>query len=300
MTATWRRRLTVLGFMSPWIIGLSAFKIYPVLASFYFSFTSYDLTTAPRWVGLANYELAFTNDTVFWTAVRNTAWIIGIAVPTKILFALGLALLLSRIRRGSSIYRTLIYLPAMVPMVAAGLSFTYLLNAAGPLNRLLGVLHLPQPQWFADPAWAKPGLTVIMLWAAGNTMVILLAAVLDVPRHLYEAAELDGAGPVRRFSHVTLPIISPVLYFALLTGIIDGFQYFTQAYVTALAVSADAVLGSPENSTMFYMTWLYQQGFSYFKMGYASMLAWVLFLAILVVTALLVASSRRWVHYSGG
>lgn len=300
MSMKLRRRLTVLAFMSPWIIGFCAFVVYPMLASFYFSFTSYDLSGSPRWVGLSNYRLAFTDDPVFWTAVRNTFWMIGIAVPAKVLFALGVSMMLVRIRRGSGFYRTLVYLPAMVPMVAAGLSFTYLLNAAGPLNRLLDALNLPQPLWFNDPDWAKPGLTMIMIWAAGNTMVILLAALLNVPKHLYEAAELDGAGAVHRFGHVTLPMISPVLYFSLLIGIIEGFQYFTQAYVTSRAISADAVLGSPENSTMFFATWLYQQGYSYFQMGYASTLAWILFVALFVVTALLVRTSRRWVHYSGG
>lgn len=300
MSITLRRRLTVVAFMSPWLVGICAFVVYPMLASLYFSFTSYDLMSAPDWIGLANYRFALTGDPVFWQSIRNTGWMIVIAVPAKIAFALAVSLLLSHIRRGSSVYRTLIYLPAMVPMVAAGLSFTYLLNASGPLNQLLDRLHLPQPLWFNDPAWAKPGLAVIMLWACGNTMVILLAALLDVPQHLYEAAELDGAGSIRRFVHVTLPTISPVIYFALLTGIIDGFQYFTQAYVTSLAISADAVLGSPENSTMFFMTWLYQQGFSYFKLGYASALAWILFLAILLVTIALVTASRRWVHYSAG
>lgn len=295
-----RRRLTILAFMSPWIVGFCAFIVYPMLASLYFSFTSYDMSGPPRWVGFSNYRTALAGDPVFWRAVGNTAWMVAIAIPARILFALGVSLLLVRIKRGASIYRTIIYLPAMVPMVAAGLSFTYLLNANGPLNRFLGFLHLPQPLWFNDPSWAKPGLALIMVWAAGNTMVLLLAALLDVPRHLYEAAEIDGGGAWVRFRHVTLPMISPVLYFAVLMGVIEGFQYFTQAYVTSLAISADGILGSPENSTMFYGTWLYQQGYAYFNMGYASTLAWLLFLALFVVTLLLIRTSRRWVHYSGG
>lgn len=285
--------------MSPWIIGFCGLVVYPMLASLAFSFTNYDLLNTPRFVGLDNYVVALTGDPVVWAAIRNTLWMIAIAVPAKILFALGLALALAQLRAGSSVFRTLIYLPAMVPNVAAGLAFSYLLNAAGPLNQFLGWLGLPQPLWFHDPAWAKPGLMMIMIWAAGNTMVILLAAVLDAPRQLYEAAELDGAGAIRKFTAITLPSISPVLYFALLTGIIDGFQYFTQAYVTSLAVSGDsAVLGAPRNSTMFFMTWLYQQGFSYFKVGYASALAWILFVAIMAVTALLAARSRSLVYYA--
>lgn len=295
-----RRRLTVLAFMSPWIVGFTAFIIYPMLASLYFSFTRYDLSGPPRWIGLANYQMAFSTDPRFWTSVGNTAWMVLIAIPAKLLYALGVGLLLVRIRRGAGFYRTIIYLPAIVPMVAAGLAFTYLLNADGPLNRFLGLFGLPQPLWFTDPDYAKPGLSLIMLWAAGNTVVILLAALLDVPKQLYEAATIDGARSWSRFVHVTVPMISPVLYFALLTGIIEGFQYFTQAYVMAHAVSPDSTtLGTPEGSTLFYGTWLYQQGYQYFNMGYAAALSWLLFIAIFVVTILLIRAQRRWVHYSG-
>lgn len=295
-----RRRLIVLAFMSPWIIGFIAFVLYPMVASLYFSFTDYDLTRAPHWVGLHNYWLLFTQDPVFWQAVRNTAWMVVIAVPAKILFALALSLIIVRIRRGAGIYRTVAYLPSIVPMVAAALSFIYLLNPAGPLDRLLGAVGLPKPLWFADPQWSKPGLAIIMVWAAGNTMVILLAALLDVPTDLYEAADIDGAGSWTRFYRITVPTISPVLYFALLAGIIEGFQYFTQAYVASKAISGAGTLGAPQNSLMFYGTWLYQQGYAYFHMGYASALAWILFLALFAVTLVLIRSSRRWVHYSGG
>ncbi|WP_028934577.1 carbohydrate ABC transporter permease [Pseudonocardia spinosispora] len=295
-----RRRLTVLAFLSPWLLGFAAFIGYPMLASLYFSFTSYTLGSAPHWVGLANYRLIFAGDPVFWQSMRNTAWIIGIAVPAKILFALGISVLLVRVRHGLGVYRALLYLPAIVPLVAAGLSFTYLLNADGPLNRLLGALGLGQPLWFSDPNWAKPGLGLLLLWASGNTMIILFAALLDVPRDIYEAATIDGARGWRTFRSVTLPSISPVLYFALLQGVIDGFQYFTQAYVVATSVSADAVLGSPNDSTMFYGTWLYQQAYTYFHLGYASALAWILFVVLSAVTLVLIRVSRRWVYYAGG
>jgi multiple sugar transport system permease protein len=298
LSAQRRRQLTVLAFMSPWIIGFCAFVLYPMLASLYFSFTNYDLSSAPQWVGLRNYRIAFTEDPVFWQSVRNTLWIICIGVPAQILFALGIGLLMVKIKRGSSVYRTLIYLPAMVPLVASALSFIYLLNGNGPLNQVLSALHIPQPQWFTDPNWAKPGLALLMVWAVGNTMVILLAALLDVPTHLYEAAELDGAGAIMRFRKITLPMISPVLFFCVITGIIGGFQYFTQGYVVAKSISTDGVLGAPANSTMFYGTWLYQQGYGYFHMGYASALAWILFLALFLVTLVFIRSSRRWVHYS--
>lgn len=288
----------MVAFLSPWIIGFAAFIVYPMLASLYFSFTSYTLGSTPHWVGWANYRLVFTGDPVFWQSIRNTAWIICLAVPAKILFALGISMLLVRIRHGAGVYRALLYLPAIVPLVAAGLSFTYLLNADGPLNQLLGALGLPGPLWFSDPNWAKPGLGLIMIWAAGNTMIILLAALLDVPRDIYEAAAIDGARGWRTFRSVTLPMISPVLYFALLQGIIDGFQYFTQAYV--ISGSDGEGLGSPNNSTMFYGTWLYQQAYGYFHLGYASALAWILFIALSAVTLALIRVSRRWVYYAGG
>lgn len=294
-------RLTVLAFLSPWIIGFCLFMLYPMIASLYFSFTNYNLANQPRWVGLNNYQFMFTKDRTFWIAVRNTAFIVLLATPLKIVFALGVALVVSRVKRGASVYRTMLYLPAIVPVVAGALAFVFLLNPTGPLNRLLGFLHLPQPLWFSDPAWAKPGLTLLMIWVAGNTMVILLAGLLDVPKDLYEAASLDGAGPLRSFRNITLPMISPVLYFASLTGIIEGFQYFAQGYVVSKAVSGSAsVLGAPENSLLFYSTTLYQQGYTYFHMGYASALSWVLFLTILVSALTLVWSSRRWVYYGGG
>jgi len=293
-----RRRLTVLAFLSPWLIGFCVFIAYPMLATLYFSFTNYNLANSHDWVGLRNYRIAFTEDPVFWLAIRNTLWIVCIAVPAKVLFGLGIGLVLVRVRRGAGIYRAIIYLPAIVPLVAASLSFIYVLNGSGPLNTLLHRLHIPQPLWFTDPNWAKPGLGLLMVWAVGNTMVILLAALLDVPQHLYEAAEMDGAGGFRKFTTITLPMISPVLLFCLITGVIDGFQYFTQAYVVAKSIDIDGVLGAPANSTMFYGTWLYQQGYGYFHMGYASALAWILFVVLLIVTAVFLRTSRRWVHYS--
>jgi multiple sugar transport system permease protein len=185
----------------------------------------------------------------------------------------------------------------MVPAVAATLGFLFLLNPSGPLDRLLGLLHVPQPLWFQDPTYSKPALVLLGMWGIGNTMIIFLAALLDVPRTLYEAAEIEGANAWQRFRHVTLPMISPVIFFSLVIGVIYGFQYFTEGYVAA--GGADS-LGEPQGSLLFYGIWLYQQGFQYFHMGYASALAWVLFIIIMVCTVLLIRSSRRWVHYQGG
>ena len=266
--------------MSPWLVGFSVFFGYPLVMSAYLSLNHYDLLSPPRWVGLANYRYLFETDPQVWTAVRNTLWMIAVLVPLQVVFALGIALMLARARRGVGIFRTIFYLPALAPPVAATLGFVYILNpATGPLNTILGHLGINGPLWFQDPAWAKPSLVMLGLWGVGNTMVIFLAAVLDVPAHLYESAELDGAGWFQRLRWVTLPTISPVILFAVILGVIQGLQYFTQAYVAANIASGQASqaadvtassLGYPLDSTLFYPVLLYQHGFTDFQMGYAS------------------------------
>jgi len=283
--------------MSPWLIGFAVFYLFPMLATLYYSFTHYDVFSSPRWVGLDNYRFMFTSDPQFWQSLRNTVWMIVVAVPLQILFAVGCAVVLTRVKRGSSVYRTIFFLPTMVPVVAAVLGFVFLLNPAGPIDRVLGFLHVPQPLWFQDPKWAKPGLVLIGLWAVGNTMIIFLAALLDVPRQLYEAADIEGASGWQRFRYITLPMISPVIFFAIVTGVIYGFQYFTEGYVAA---GGQGSLGQPQGSLLFYPIWLYEQGFTAFHLGYASAMAWMLFLVTMVCTLVLIRTSRRWVHYQGG
>ena len=302
----WRRRLTVTLFLSPWIIGFCAFILYPMVSSLYLSFTKYDLLGEPSWVGLANYRFMFTSDEIFRIAARNTLWVVLIMVPAQVLFGMAAAWVLTRPRRGTGLYRTLFYLPAMVPTVAAALGFLFVLSPNGPVNHALELVGVPKgslPLWFADPALSKPSLVLLSLWAIGNTMVIFLAAMLDVPAQLYEAAEIEGAGAWAKFRHITLPTISPVIFFSLVIGVIFGFQYFTEAYVVstsgAASEQAGESLGAPDNSLMFYGTWLYRQGFGYFHMGYASALAWVLFVVIMACTFVLIKTSSRWVHYGG-
>jgi multiple sugar transport system permease protein len=303
--AAWRRRGLVAAFMSPWILGFSVFFAYPLVMSAYLSFTHYDLLSPPRWIGLANYRYLFTTDQTVWPAVKNTLWFIAIAVPLQVLFALGIAIMLSRASRGIGLFRTIFYLPALAPPVAATLGFVYLLNpATGPVNTILGKLGIQGPLWFDSPQWAKPSLTLLALWGVGNTMIIFLAAVLDVPKHLYESAQLDGAGAFSRLRWVTLPTISPVILFAVVIGVIEGLQYFTQAYVAAnvaggsasYSAEAASTLGYPEDSTLFYPVLLYQQGFRYFNMGYASAMAMLLLAVSFVVTFVIVRNSRRFVH----
>jgi multiple sugar transport system permease protein len=304
--AAWRRRRMVLLFMSPWIVGFSVFFGYPLVMSAYLSFTHYDLLSAPRWIGFANYRYLLTQDPLVWPAVKNTLWFIAVGVPLQVLFSFGIALMLTRAKWGLGFFRTVFYLPALAPPVAAVLGFVFLLNpATGPVNTILGKLGIQGPLWFNDPAWSKPSLVILSIWTVGNTMIIFLAAILDVPRHLYESAELDGAGPLRRLRWVTLPTVSPVILFSVILGVIQGLQYFTQALVASSVAAGSAVqggdnpetIGYPENSTLFYPVELYQEGFRFFHMGYASALAILLLIVSFAVTTIIVVNSRRWVHY---
>lgn len=302
----WRRRRLVLLLMSPWLVGFSVFFGYPLVMSAYLSFNHYDLLSSPRWVGLANYRYLFNVDPQVWTAVKNTLWLIAVLVPLQVLFAFGIALMLARARAGVGVFRTIFYLPALAPPVAATLGFVYILNpATGPINTILSHLGIQGPLWFQDPAWSKPSLVALGLWGIGNTMIIFLAAVLDVPRQLYESAEIDGAGPLQRLRWVTLPTISPVILFAVILGVIQGLQYFTQAYVAAGVAAGQASqaadvtsvsLGYPQDSTLFYPVLLYQHGFVDFQMGYASAMAMLLLVVSFAVTLVIVVNSRRWVH----
>jgi multiple sugar transport system permease protein len=298
----------VLAFMSPWLIGFTVFFGYPLLASVYLSFTHYDLLSTPRWVGTANYRFMVTNDPQFWPAVKNSLWLMFIMVPLQVLFAFGVAGLLTRAKAGVGFFRTVFYLPTLAPLVAATLGFTFILNpATGPVNTLLGKVGITGPLWFESPEWAKPSLVLLALWSVGNIMIIFLASLLDVPRHLYESASLDGAGAWQRLRWVTLPSVSPVILFAIVIGVIDSLQYFTQAYVASSIVGGGAGqtgdpanrLGYPEGSTMFFPLLLYQQGFRFFNMGYASAMAIVLLVASFLVTLIIIRNSRRWVHYQG-
>jgi multiple sugar transport system permease protein len=307
--AAWRRRRLVLLFMSPWIVGFSVWFGYPLAMSVYLSFTHYDLLNPPRWVGLANYKYLFSgDDPTVKPAITNTLWFIAVAVPLQVLSAFGIALMLARARQGAGFFRTVFYLPALAPPVAATLGFVYLLNPeTGPLNIVLGHLGVKGPLWFHSPEWSKPALVLLALWGVGNTMIIFLAAVLDVPRQLYESAELDGAGPWQRMRWVTLPSVSPVILFAVVIGVIYALQYFTQAYVAANVAAGQAsqagsnenTLGYPEQSTLFYPVLIYLHGFRYFSMGYASAMAIVLLGVAFAITLLIIVNSRRWVHYAG-
>jgi multiple sugar transport system permease protein len=302
-----RKGLTVLLFMSPWIVGFLGLILYPMLSSLYFSFTRYSLLSTPEWVGLENYKLMI-RDPVFWLAIRNTVWLILVGVPLRISFAIFTAWLLTLPRHGSRLYRTIYFIPSIAPPVAAALAFILVFQPAfGPINQILrGFGWSHPPLWFYGPGSSKWGIVILGLWGVGDAMIIFLAGLLDVPQQLYEAADIEGASGWQKFRHVTLPMISPVIFFSLVIGVIYGFQLFTQAYVTSLATSGSSItdaassLGTPEGSMMFFSVYLYQQGFQSFRMGYASALAWVLFAITMACTLLIIKGSRRWVFYQGG
>jgi multiple sugar transport system permease protein len=301
--STLRNRLTVLSFMAPALIGIALFLVYPLVSAVYFSFTRFDLLTAPQWVGVRNYVYLFRHDPTAVAAAANTLWLVLILVPARMVAALLTAMLLTTIRRGSGFFRTVFYLPALAPPVAATIAFVFLFNpATGPVNGLLGAIGVDGPLWFDSPGWAKPSLVLLGTWAVGDLMVIFLAALLDVPKPYYEAAAIDGANAWQRFRHVTLPALRPVLLFAAVTGVIQTLQYFTQAAVAASVASGRAELGGgasasfgyPEQSTLTYPLHLYIAGFRYYDMGYANALAVVLFVVAFSVTLVLLRRSRAF------
>ncbi len=303
-----KRSATVLLFMLPWILGFTLLLLYPMLSSLYFSFTKYSLLEEPVWIGFQNYTFMFTKDPLFWLAFRNTIWIILVGVPIRIAFGIFTAWLLTLPKSGTRVYRTLYFLPSMAPPAAAALAFVLVFNPEfGPINQMLKSVGVAEPPlWFYGPGTSKWGLVLLGLWGVGDAMIIFLAGLLDVPRQLYEAADIEGANGRQKFRFITLPMISPVIFFSLVIGVIYGFQLFTQAYVASLATSGSTVtdaaanVGAPQGSMLFYSVYLFQQGFQSFRMGYASAMAWVLFVITLLCTVLIVKGSRRWVYYQGG
>jgi multiple sugar transport system permease protein len=291
LSRTTQAFLNGLLFTSPYIAGLLAFTLYPLGASFYYGFTDYRILTAPRWIGLGNFAQLLSDD-LFWISLANTAYYTVLAVPSGLAFSFILALALNLRVRGMPIYRTIFFLPSIVPSVALSILWLWVFNPQyGILNGILGLLGLPGAGWLSDPLWSKPSLILMHLWGVGGTIVIFLAGLQDVPQHLYEAAEIDGARWWHRVRFITIPMVTPVILFNLIIGMINSFQYFTQAYVMTN--------GGPVNSTLFYALLLYRNAFQYIKMGYASAMAWILFVIVLVCTLFVLWSSRRWVYYSG-
>jgi multiple sugar transport system permease protein len=294
--------VTGLLFISPWLVGFLVFYLYPALASLYYSFTDFRILREPEWIGLQNYQ-RMVNDPLFWKALSNTLWLVVVMVPISVAVALGVALLLNvRGILGMSVFRTIFYLPVVVPAVASAVLWIWLLNPKyGLVNAALGVVGIDGPQWFYDASWAKPGLVLMAVWAVGDVIIIYLGALQGVPRDLYDAAEVDGAGVWAKLRNVTIPMISPAILFNLVTGAIGAFQYFTQAYVVSEGTvgRGTGAVGGTQNSLLFYGLSIYNQAFRYFQLGYASAMAWVLMLIILATTVLLLWLSRSRVYYAG-
>jgi multiple sugar transport system permease protein len=292
-----RRREALEGvlFASPWLLGFLLFTAGPMVASFLLSFTRWNGITPVRelhWTGLENYARLLTGDASFRKALHNTVFYAVFSVPLGMMTALALAILLNQNVRGLAFFRTVFYLPSVVSGVATSMLWLWLFNPSfGGVNWLLHGLHLPEPGWLTDEKTAIWVFIFMSIWGVGNAMLIYLAGLQGVPEHLYEAAALDGAGPWVRFQHVTLPILSPTLFFNLIMAIIGSFQVFTSAYVMTE--------GGPNESTLFYVLYLYQKAFEQFQMGYASAMAWILFAIVLALTLLVMRSSRSWVYYEG-
>jgi multiple sugar transport system permease protein len=290
-----RRKEAIAGYLfaAPWFIGMAVFLLYPLCASVYYSFCDYSVLKAPVWIGLANYSDLF-HDEIFWQTILNTGVYAIMALPAGLILALALAMLLNSKVKGMAIYRTFFFIPSLVPMVSLAVVWLWILNSEhGVLNTALGYLGISGPNWLGDPLWSKPALVVVGIWGVGNSMLIYLASLQDVPQALVEAADLDGASFWQKTRNVTLPMISPVILFNLIMGIIGTLSVFAVPYVMFPG-------GSPVRSTYFYAMYLFDNAFRFNKMGYACAMGWIMFLVILALTFVALKLSSKHVHYQGG
>jgi multiple sugar transport system permease protein len=292
-----QRREAMVGylFIVPWLLGFLLFIFGPFLVSLYLSFTTYSILQPGKWIGLENYLRAFSgDDRLFWKSLGNTAYYVLFSVPLRIVLGFLLALLLNAKVRALTVWRTIFYVPSVVPIVATSIIWIYLLNPRfGLINYALSLIGLEGLPWLTSPVWSKPALVLMSTTWVGVTMLIFLAGLQGIPQHLYEAADLDGAGRWRQLWHITIPLITPTLYFNIIINLINGFQVFTQVLIMTSGS------GGPLNSTRVYMLHLFNFAFRDFQMGYASALAWILFIIVLILTFLMVRTSDRWVFYEG-
>lgn len=296
MSVQVRKTFTGLAFCLPWIAGISIFTLYPVAASLYYSFCDYSVLQPAIWTGTDNYE-RLLRDELFWISLKNTFIYAAFSLPLGMIVALSLALLLNCKARGTALFRTIFYLPSIVPVIASSMLWLWIFNPTyGLLNWVLApFFHLfgsAPPGWLADPTWAKPALILMSAWGVGNSMIIYLAGLQDVPEALYESAEIDGANKWQQFWHVTLPMIMPVVYFNLIMGIIGSFQVFTQVYVMTGGTD-----GQPARATLFYAPYLFSTAFYQLRMGYASAMAWVLFCIIVLLTVFATKALQKRIGY---
>ncbi len=293
LTSRQRKNIrTGLFFVSPWLIGFAVFLVYPIIASLYYSMTRYVGIGTPTWIGFWNYSF-LVKDELFWTSLYNIMYYLVFAVPLGFAVGLSLALIMNFKVKEKSIYRTIIYFPAILPMFASAFIWLWMFNPQlGIINALLGYVGIDGPGWIGSPTWSKPSFILLVQWGAGGPAIILLAALQDVPRELYEAAELDGAGQWYKFRRITLPSISPVILFHVIMAVSGAFQFFDLPYIMTE--------GGPANSTLFYSLYLYRNAFQYSKMGYASAMAWILFMLNLGIAIIIFKTSLRWIYYRAG
>lgn len=297
LTPKRREGITGYVFALLFIVGFLGLTLGPMLFSLFASFSEYNITTAPEWIGLDNYSYILTDDDRFRTSLGNTAYYVLLKTPTVILVSLLLAMLMRVPVPGRRVFRTIYYLPTVITGVSAIFLFIWVLSPRGILNNGLGAVGIEGPNWFFDPQWTKPGLVVMALWTIGSPILIILAGLNGIPRDLYEAADIDGAGPLSKFTRITIPMLSPTLFFLTVTNIIYAFQVFNSAYVISTTVGATKSPGEPQQSLLFYEVYLYLRAFRDLEMGFASALGWILFVIIMIVTAIQLWLSKRWVYY---
>lgn len=300
-TAT--RKEAALGwlFALPWIIGFLVFTVGPMLFSLYTSFTKYNITTPPQWIGVGNFQELFADDR-FYKSLYNTFWMVIVKLPIVTVASVSIALLLALDLPGGRFFRTVIYLPNVLSGVAAVFLWEWILRPNGLLNEALSWFGIKGPGWFVDPLWTKPGLVVMGMWWIGSNILIYLSGIKGIPKELFEAATIDGARGWTKVRHITLPLLSPTIFFQIVTGIIGTFQVFTTAYILT---GSDSASGGPGQSLLFYVLYLYNRAFGKsgpagFQMGYASAMAWILFVIIMAITLFQLWLAKRWVYYESG
>lgn len=286
------RNAPAYAFLTPWLLGFFLLALGPILASLYLSFTRYDMVNAPKWVGLANYEYMFTRDRRFWKALNVTFTYVALAVPARLIMALGVAMLLDKGLRTIGLYRAIFYLPSLLgASIAIAILWRQLFAADGVVNAVLGYFGIQGAAWITNPDTSLYTLVVLAMWQFGSPMLIFLAGLRGIPKDLYEAAEIDGTPKWRQFTRITLPLLAPVIFFNLVLQTIEAFKTFSSAFIISNGT------GAPADSLLFYTVYLFNEAFKFFRMGYASALAWVLLIIIAIFTAISFLTSKYWVHY---
>jgi len=276
-------------FISPWILGFTIFMAGPIISSLILSLTNYSIISKPQFIGLDNYKALF-QDRLFIKSLSNTSFYAALFIPFAIVASFTLAMMLNQDVQGLAFYRTIYYLPTVVPIVASAILWLWLFNPQwGLINMGLRIIGIKGPGWLVSEQWAKPAIVLMSIWGVGTWIIIYLAGLQGVPKQFYEAAEIDGASKLQRFMYITIPMMTPTIFFTLIIGLIGAFQVFTQAYIMTN--------GGPVNATLFYALYMYRNAFNYLKMGYASAMAWILFIIILLLTLLQFKLAGRWVHY---